>query len=151
MLQQPRDRDVPLGESFGDPREDARPVLDLEVEVERRAMLARLEPWERPPRGVVLEEAGAHRPDHADHVRDHSGSGLDAAGAGPFERDLADRVALEHDALNAPSTAASGWWRSTKAGPTRTSTFPSSRRAAPISRNTISRSRAAATARGSIG
>ena len=27
-------------------------------------------------------------------------------------------------ALNAPSTAASGWWRSTSAGPTRTSTLP---------------------------
>ena len=36
-------------------------------------------------------------PMHADHVGDDRGGGLDAAGAGALERDLADRVALEHD------------------------------------------------------
>ena len=45
----------------------------------------------------------------------------------------------------APSTAASGWWRSTSAGPTRTSIFPSVSVAAPMSRTTISISRAART------
>ena len=30
------------------------------------------------------------------HVGDHGGGGLDPAGAGPLERDLADRVALQH-------------------------------------------------------
>ena len=53
-------------------------------------------------------------------------------------------------ALNAPSTLASGWWRSTSAGPTRTSTWPSTSRAAPTSRITISSSRAAAMSSGSI-
>ena len=37
------------------------------------------------------------RADDADHVRDDGGRGLDPAGARAFERDLADRVALEHD------------------------------------------------------
>ena len=36
-------------------------------------------------------------PIDADHVRDDRRGGLDAAGARPLERDLADRVALEHD------------------------------------------------------
>ena len=34
-----------------------------------------------------------------DHVGDHRGRGLDAAGPRAFERDLADRVALEHDGV----------------------------------------------------
>ena len=46
--------------------------------------------------------------------------------------------------LNAPSIAASGWWRSTSAGRTRTSTWSSMSVAAPTSRTTISSSRAAA-------
>ena len=49
------------------------------------------------PAGVVLEEAGAGRADDRDHVRDDRGRGLDAAGARALERDLPDRVALEHD------------------------------------------------------
>ena len=39
---------------------------------------------------------GAHRPDHARDVGDHRRRGLDAAGARAFERDLANRVALQH-------------------------------------------------------
>ena len=53
-------------------------------------------------------------------------------------------------ALNAPATEASGWWRSTSAGRTRTSTCPSTSRAEPTSRITMSSSRAAATSSGSI-
>src|SRR5581483_4249731 len=60
-------------------------------------MLARLEARQLAPRSVVLQEAGAHRPDHADHVGDDRRGRLDAAGAGALERDLADRVALQHD------------------------------------------------------
>ena len=37
-----------------------------------------------------------------DHVGDHRRRGLDAAGARPLERDLADRVALEHDGVERP-------------------------------------------------
>ena len=48
-------------------------------------------------------------------------------------------------ALNGPSTAASGWWRSTSAGCTRTSSFPSTSVADPTSRTVISSSRAART------
>ena len=80
-----------------DPREHARPVLDLEPEVERRGELAGRQPLEIPPDRIVLEEAGAGRPDDGDHVGDDRRRGLDAAGARPFERDLADRVALQHD------------------------------------------------------
>ena len=96
MLEQPRDRDLALGERVGDAGEHAGPVVDREVEVERRAVLAVREPRQVAPDRVVLQEAGAHRPDHARHVGDHGGGRLDAAGAGPLERDLADRVALEH-------------------------------------------------------
>ncbi len=46
-------------------------------------------------------------------------------------------------ALKGPSTAASGWWLSTKAGSTRTSTAPSASVAVPISRTAIPSSRAA--------
>ena len=48
-------------------------------------------------------------------------------------------------ALNAPSTAASGWWPSTNAGPTRTSTRSPTRLARPISFTCMSSARAAAT------
>jgi len=53
-------------------------------------------------------------------------------------------------ALNAPSTAARGCERSTNAGCTRTSTFPSTRLAIPTRRTTMPRSAAAAMCAGSI-
>ena len=55
-----------------------------------------------PPARVVLEEAGAGRPDDAHHVGDHGRGRLDPARARPLERDLADRVALEHDGVEGP-------------------------------------------------
>src|SRR5204863_247018 len=81
----------------GDDGEHARPVGDLEVDVERRDDVAVAEPLELAPAGVVLQEAGAARADHADHVGDDRRGRLEPAGARPLERDLADRVALQHD------------------------------------------------------
>ena len=90
------DRDLAQRELLGDPRQRARPVLDRQAEVVRRARLARRQPLELAPRGVVLQEAGSHRPDHRRDVGDHRRGGLRAAGAGALERDLADCVALQH-------------------------------------------------------
>ena len=97
VLQDARDRDLALGQLHGDAGEHARPVVDREVEVEGRAVLADRHPGQLAPDRVVLEEARAHRPDHARHVGDHRGGRLDSAGARALRRDLADRVALEHD------------------------------------------------------
>ena len=110
---------------LGDVGEHAGSVVDVQVEVERRAQSpdrgARASRqhgslWRKPvPVVPIIETRSATT----------AGSGLDPSRTGPFERDLTDSVALEHDALERPSTAASGWWRSTSAGRTRTSTLSS--------------------------
>ena len=99
LLHELGDRDALGGELVRDAGEHAGAVLDLEPEVERRGELARRQPLEVAPDGVVLEEAGAGRADDGDHVGDDRRRRLDAAGAGAFERDLADRVALQHDGV----------------------------------------------------
>ena len=96
LLDELGDRDALGGELLRDAREDAGAVLDLEPEVERRGELAGRQPLEVAPDGIVLEEAGAGRADDGDHVGDDGRRRLDPAGAGAFERDLADRVALQH-------------------------------------------------------
>ena len=87
------------GELLRDPREHARPILDLEPEVEGRGELTGRKLLEVAPDRIVLEEAGAGRPDDGDHVGDDGGGRLDASCAGALERDLADRVALQHDGI----------------------------------------------------
>ena len=96
LLHELGDRDALGRELLRDPRQHAGAVLDLEPEIERRGQIAWREPLEVAPDGIVLEEAGAGRADDGDHVGDDGGCGLDPAGAGAFERDLADRVALQH-------------------------------------------------------
>ena len=96
VLHELRDRDLVRRQPARGLREHARPVGDVQVDVERRPPLARRQPLELAPAGVVLEEAGSGRADDADEVGDDGRGGLDPAGAGPLERDLADRVALEH-------------------------------------------------------
>src|SRR5207302_10625264 len=61
-----------------------------------RAALAVRQQRQLAPAGVVLKEAGAHRADYARHVRDDRRRGLEPAGARSLERDLPDRVALQH-------------------------------------------------------
>ena len=63
VLDEPGDRDLVRREPLGDVREHARAVVDLDPEVERRAQLAGREQLELAPARVVLEEAGAGRPD----------------------------------------------------------------------------------------
>ena len=46
-----------------------------------------------------FEEAGPGRADDAHHVGDHRRGGLDPACARPGERDLPDRVPLDHDGV----------------------------------------------------
>ena len=83
--------------SLGDVREHARTVGDLDVDVERGAQISRRQRRRAfASDGVVLQEAGAGRADDADHVGDHRRCRLDAACAGTVERDLPDRVALQH-------------------------------------------------------
>ena len=84
------------GEPAGRMREHARPVGDIEADIERRAPGVRVEPVELAPAGVVLKKAGACGPDDAHGVCNDGGRRLRAARTGPFERDLADRVALDH-------------------------------------------------------
>ena len=66
------------------------------MDVEGRAPLARGQPLQLPPARIVLEEARAARADDADEVGDDGGRGLEAARARAFERDLANRVSLQH-------------------------------------------------------
>ena len=95
-LREPRDRHAVRGQPLGELREHARPVVDLDVHVERRAEIADGRARQRAPAGVVLQEARSRGADDADHVGDDRRRGLEPAGTRPFERDLADRVALEH-------------------------------------------------------
>ena len=96
LLDELGDGDALGRELLRDAREHAGAILDLEPQVEGRRELARRQPLEVAPDGVVLEESGAGRADDGDHVGDDRRRRLDAAGAGPLERDLADRVALQH-------------------------------------------------------
>ena len=78
-------------------REHPGPVVDLEVDVERRAQRSRRAA--RRARASTRRSGGtrcAAVPIDADHVGDDRRGRLDPARAGPLERDLADRVALEH-------------------------------------------------------
>ena len=109
VLDEPRHRHVVRREAIGKAGEDARPVVDLDVDVVGRPQLPTRERIERAPAGVVLQERRSPRSDDADEIRDDRGGGLDPARARPRERDLADRVPWSMTALNAPSTAAHGW------------------------------------------
>src|SRR6266508_1084136 len=102
VLHEARDRDLVLGESLRDVREDAGLVRDLDADVERRAQVAARESLELAPAGVVLQEAGAGRADDRDHVGDDRGGRLEPARAGSLERDLANRVALQHHGVERP-------------------------------------------------
>src|SRR5215207_3716057 len=102
-------------------------MLDVDPNVERGAQPARLESVELAPASVVLEKASARRADDADHIRDDSRGRLDAAGAGPLEGDLADRVPLEHDRVEGAFDRRKRMTAVDKSGWTRTSSFPPTR------------------------
>ena len=90
-----------LGEGCRSMGEHTRLVGDVEMHVERCAPAGRIEPRQLAPAGVVLEKARAGRADDADEVGDDCGCRLDPAGARPAERDLADRIALQHHGIRA--------------------------------------------------
>jgi hypothetical protein len=102
LLHEPRDRDALRGELVREALEDASAVVDREPQVPARGKIARREPLELPPHGVVLEEARVARPDDRDEIGDDRARRLDPAGARPLERDLTDRVALEHHRVERP-------------------------------------------------
>ena len=97
VLGQARDRHALLREALGHVREHAGPVGDLDPHVVRRRQLARRQLLQRAPARVALQEARAGRAEDADEVGDDRGRRLDPAGARPFEHQLADGVALQHD------------------------------------------------------
>ena len=130
--------------------EHAGPVVHLEMHVEGRTHVAGREPLERAPACVVLEEAGGGGADDADHVGHDGRRCLDSAGARALERDLADRVPLEHDRVEGARDGGERVARSTSEGRTRTSSLPSTSVAVPTNLTTISSSRPAATCAGVI-
>src|SRR5581483_5146867 len=71
-------------------------VGDVDADVERGGELALREPRKLAPARVVLEEAGAGRSDDRDQVGNDRRGRLHPTGPWPLERDLPDRVALEH-------------------------------------------------------
>ena len=121
-LDEPRDRDVVRGEPLRDVGEHAGPVVDLEVDVEGRAQLARRAAarasrqhasfWRKPVPVVPM-------------TLTMSATTADAVSMppAPGPSSVISRIASPWSmtALKAPSTAASGWCRSTSAGRTRTS------------------------------
>ena len=80
-LHELRDRHLVRGEPARGVREHARPVGDVEVDVERRAPGVRIEPVELAPAGVVLEKAGARGADDAHEVCNDGGRRLRPARA----------------------------------------------------------------------
>ena len=95
-LHELRDRDLVRSETARSVREHTGLVGHVEVRVERRAPRALRKLVELAPARVVLQEPRPRGADDADEVRDDGGRGLDAAGTRSLERDLADRIALEH-------------------------------------------------------
>ena len=134
------------GEALSHLGEHARPVVDLDVNVVRRDHVARRQPLQLAPAGVVLQEPGALRADHADHVRDDRGSRLEPAGTRPLERDLPDRVALEHHGVERPLDAGKRMVPVDERRPDAHVERPSTSVAAPTRRSAMSSSRAAACA-----
>ena len=98
-LHELRDRDLVRGEPRRGVREHARLVGDVEMDVEGGAPRVRVEPLELAPARVVLEEAGAGGADDAHEVCNDGGGRFRPACARALERDLANRVALQHDGV----------------------------------------------------
>ena len=125
LLDEPRDGDAVDGEPPREGGEDAGAVLDARggrttASRGARAIRSRSRQtgsfWRKPVPVVPTIETMSATTALAVSIPPHRA----------LERDLADRVALEHHGVERPSTAASGWCASTNAGPTRTSTRPSS-------------------------
>src|SRR4051794_273980 len=102
VLHEPRDRHPVLRQAQRDVRQHARLVGHLDPEVERRAQVAARQALELPPARVILQEPRPGRADDRDHVGDHRGRRLEAARARAFERDLPNRVALQHHGVERP-------------------------------------------------
>ena len=98
-LHELRDRHVVRGEPRRRVREHARLVGDVEMDVEAGAPRVRVEPLELAPARVVLEKAGAGGADDAHEVCNDGGGRFRPPCPRAFERDLADRVALQHDGV----------------------------------------------------
>ena len=67
---------------------------------------------------VVLQEAGSARAHDRQQVADHGGGGLVAAGARALQRHLSDRVAAQHDGVEAAIHAREGMVSGTSVGAT---------------------------------
>ena len=102
VLHEPRDRDVVRRQPPGDVREHARPVVHLEVHVEREttspcgsrsSSRQQASFWRKPvpvvPMTLIMSD-------------DDRRGRLEAAGARALEGDLADRVALQHHRVEGP-------------------------------------------------
>ena len=133
-------------QALGDAREHAGAVVDLEMEVERRAAArrsaaarARARPaslWRNPVPAVPTIETMSATTEEAVSIP-----------PAPGPSSVISRIASPWSitALKAPVTAASGWRSSTSEGRTRTSSRPSTSVAEPIRRGVSANRRAAPT------
>ena len=96
-----RERDAVCAEEPGELREHAGEIVDRQPHVAGADDVVRRQHGQVAVVAVVLQEAGAARPDDREQIADHRSRRLVAARAGTLQGHLADRVAAQHDRVEA--------------------------------------------------